>query len=122
MQSILCCSLIVLSTVIIGINGHVDSSPPPADADGVHHQGFLRQNLQLVNTLLKSINGSRRLQQSDDCTPPQFGCGHGLWNDKSCECDCLPVSIVTVAVAFSALYAFVGVIIIDNLSALTYFI
>lgn len=105
MRGILCYSFIVLSAFTICINGHVDSSPPPADADGIHHhRRFLRQSLRLVNTLLKSENGSRRLQLGQsDCTPPQFGCGRGLWNENSCECDCLPVSLFIVAVAFCAL-------------------
>lgn len=62
---------------------------------------LLRQNTQ---TQIR-----RRRGQSDDCSPPSSSgdCGYGLWNEGSCECNCIPVSAY---VLYVKCYASAGVL------------
>ena len=44
------------------------------------------------NDVLRQHEFDTRREQSL-CSPPSSGCGYGLWNINSCECNCIPVSL-----------------------------
>ena len=52
-----------------------------------------KQKKKLINDRqLQFTVRRRRRAQSTLCSAQPGGCNYGLWNEETCECDCIPVS------------------------------
>lgn len=95
-------SIVVAAFAVLGIETLCSDSRRIVSQQGRTMRRFCDYILLLVSFPMIYGNASNDVLRQNEfdtrreqflCSPPSNGCGYGLWNNDSCECNCIPVSL-----------------------------